>query len=449
MDDLTAILVAKLQLEDIDELTDRSKNKQGCLTDADHALIAYKEELQELETFISDRRLGRSISEAVQSDGEYITAARVEEQNALRDRHLACALGGVRDSQKDAADKLAYVDVDEELLRRLSLLNDSQNPFSLSEESHIAGEPSTSESVLSHTTASEIPRRQCVACQERKHTFDVLEAPCHHIYCRDCVSDLFQTSTTDESLFPPRCCRQNIPLTLASDFLTSQFMDRFEEKEIEFTTLDRTYCAQSTCSAFIPSHRIDGDRASCPMCHQDTCTICKGLSHDEDCPNDRALQNLLATAAEAGWRRCYACRRFVELEQGCNHMTYDQVAIESLSKVLANQRPSCLCRAEFCYVCGERWKTCDCLLWNEERLHARGAQIVQRDNQPGNAEVQQRRVEHAVQNLRERHECEHQRWIYVCGPHICEECHHTLPQYIFECRQCRLQACNRCRRNRL
>ncbi|KAA6409835.1 MAG: IBR finger domain [Lasallia pustulata] len=330
MDDLTAILVAKLQLEDIDELTDRSKDKQGCLTDADHALIAYKEELQELETFISDRRLGRSISEAVQSDGEYITAARVEEQNALRDRHLACALGGVRDSQKDAADKLAYVDVDEELLRRLSLLNDSQNPFSLSEESHIAGEPSTSESVLSHTTASEIPRRQCVACQERKHTFDVLEAPCHHIYCRDCVSDLFQTSTTDESLFPPRCCRQNIPLTLASDFLTSQFMDRFEEKEIEFTTLDRTYCAQSTCSAFIPSHRIDGDRASCPMCHQDTCTICKGLSHDEDCPNDRALQNLLATAAEAGWRRCYACRRFVELEQGCNHMT-------------------CLCRAEFCY----------------------------------------------------------------------------------------------------
>ncbi|SLM40635.1 hypothetical protein LPUS_11471 [Lasallia pustulata] len=138
MDDLTAILVAKLQLEDIDELTDRSKNKQGCLTDADHALIAYKEELQELETFISDRRLGRSISEAVQSDGEYITAARVEEENALRDRHLACALGGVRDSQKDAADKLAYVDVDEELLRRLSLLNDSQNPFSLSEESHIA-----------------------------------------------------------------------------------------------------------------------------------------------------------------------------------------------------------------------------------------------------------------------------------------------------------------------
>lgn len=327
MDDITATLIVKLQLEDIEELTDRNKSKRGSLVDADHALIAYKEELRTLEAFISDRRLVCSISEAVQTDGEFVTAARVEEQNAVRDHQLACSLGGMRHSQKEVPDNLAYVDVDDELMRRFSLLNDFDNAFGPPQESQSAAGPSTSGGLWSHSTNSDIPRRHCVACQEWKHTFDVLEAPCHHVYCRDCISELFLMSTTDESLFPPRCCRLNIPLNIASDFFTSQFIDRFKEKEIEFATLDRTYCARSTCSAFIPPDRITVDSASCPRCHQDTCTICKGFSHQEDCPNDTALQELLATAAEAGWRRCYACRRLVELEQGCNHMTYAQVTI--------------------------------------------------------------------------------------------------------------------------
>jgi hypothetical protein len=48
-----------------------------------------------------------------------------------------------------------------------------------------------------------------------------------------------------------------------------------------------------------------------------------------------------------------------------------------------------------------------------------------------------------------RHHCEHESWQFVRGEHRCEECYHTLPSYIFECRQCNIQACNRCRKNRL
>jgi hypothetical protein len=60
-----------------------------------------------------------------------------------------------------------------------------------------------------------------------------------------------------------------------------------------------------------------------------------------------------------------------------------------------------------------------------------------------------RTVQDVVDNLRANHECDHEKWKWVRGPHTCEECHFRLPQYIFECRQCELQACNRCRRNRL
>jgi hypothetical protein len=58
-------------------------------------------------------------------------------------------------------------------------------------------------------------------------------------------------------------------------------------------------------------------------------------------------------------------------------------------------------------------------------------------------------IEGLVTRLRENHECSHEKWHWVKGPHQCEQCHFRLPSYIFECKKCLLQACNRCRRNRL
>ena len=134
-------------------------------------------------------------------------------------------------------------------------------------------------------------------------------------------------------------------------------------------------------------------------------------------------------------------------------LSYDVRANLSLDiKVDVLTSSSCLCGAQFCYVCGLRWKTCTCPQWDDARLLARATQVVRRvrpDERPHNAQAEQHQIQRAVQNLRERHECNHQRWQYVRGPNRCEECHHTLSEYIFECGQCQLRACNRCRRNRL
>lgn len=67
----------------------------------------------------------------------------------------------------------------------------------------------------------------------------------------------------------------------------------------------------------------------------------------------------------------------------------------------------------------------------------------------GPASSKARDIDALMDLLRGDHECTHDKWRWVKGPHRCEECHHRLPSYIFECKQCMLQACNRCRRNRL
>lgn len=53
------------------------------------------------------------------------------------------------------------------------------------------------------------------------------------------------------------------------------------------------------------------------------------------------LTNLLAE--EEGWKRCFVCHALVEHRDACQHMT-------------------CRCGAQFCYVCGQRWRTCNCTM---------------------------------------------------------------------------------------
>ena len=166
-------------------------------------------------------------------------------------------------------------------------------------------------------------KKPCASCNEHIPYFDAVYAPCGHDYCKICVKRLFTMAIRDESLFPPRCCRQPVPLAAADVFLTSEFVRIFQEKFVEFTTPNRTYCAWPTCAVFIPPKNINGDIGVCPSCGFWACTICKGRSHEgQDCPQDTALKSLMETARQAGWQRCYRCRRLVELAHGCNHMTY-------------------------------------------------------------------------------------------------------------------------------
>ncbi|KAL1968066.1 hypothetical protein VTN77DRAFT_2196 [Rasamsonia byssochlamydoides] len=170
------------------------------------------------------------------------------------------------------------------------------------------------------------------------------------MYCMNCLRQFFESTFTDEALFPPRCCQRLIDVELVRPLLTSEIVATFERRTEEINTADRTYCSSPDCPTFISPTTIADNRASCPRCHTVTCSICKRASHEgEDCPEDPVLQQVLQIAEERGWRRCLSCKRVVELIFGCNHIT-------------------CICRTEFCYACGLRWKTCQCPIWDENRL---------------------------------------------------------------------------------
>lgn len=148
-----------------------------------------------------------------------------------------------------------------------------------------------------------------------------LSALCNHVYCNDCMKQLFLNASKDEQLFPPRCCRREIPLEIALPLLSDEEASEFLDKTEEFTTNNRTYCFQLSCSRFISPTNIISNVGTCTSCLAETCTLCKKEEHDGDCPDDPSLKLTLAIAAENGWQRCQKCHGIVELTYGCQHMT--------------------------------------------------------------------------------------------------------------------------------
>lgn len=173
---------------------------------------------------------------------------------------------------------------------------------------------------------------------------------CQHKYCHGCLEMLIKyefsgekrsrvlarglfsclltpfhrTAIQDESLWPPHCCIQDIPLKVIKSTLSRKDHQAFSDKAKEYATpaADRVYCPLPSCSAWIPPIAVG--KIECLQCKSVVCRTCRGAAHpaQEDCPEDFELQATLEEGERQGWRRCFRCRTMVERTMGCNHMTW-------------------------------------------------------------------------------------------------------------------------------
>ncbi len=313
-------LALQLQREDLEMLKNGRKGKarEGETDDFNLALQLYEADLASCAAVASDRSICGSIARAVRSDADLISAIVLEEEQAALDREFACGLstGAIRTTPARPTSALTIPD--EELLARLEALYVS--PTS-SEQPAESSAWAASRPVPRTRGDAGKPKIECIGCGDKHYSADVSRFPCSHEYCRGCLESLFTASLSDESLFPPRCCNQPIPLESCRTSLPSKLAGEFLAKKAEMETPNRTYCHLPTCSTFIPQQFINGEVATCIRCRKTTCVTCKRPSHEGDCPHDPAVQELLRVAAENGWQQCYSCHRLVELEHGCNHMS--------------------------------------------------------------------------------------------------------------------------------
>ncbi|KAI1822268.1 hypothetical protein F4861DRAFT_515432 [Xylaria intraflava] len=311
-DDETLSLILSLSREDAKEVASISKGKQaaGSLSDAEFALQLYAQELDRAATYLSDRIMTRSICFALQADVNALLESERLERVAENDRRIAIDLsaGRLDDGCMAAGTGPAVT-------------NSKPNITRVHETgSQIDGQPESSSWAASRKPEIS-ERRPCAACGETRHFVDLAKAPCEHEYCSECLKNLFQNAMSDESLFPPRCCRQAIPIDPNRLFLGGDLVQQFKKKAVEFSTPNRTYCHQPACSAFIPPSAIKNGVARCPNCTAETCTTCKKVRHEGDCPADAELKRVLLIARQKKWQRCKSCSNMVESTGGCFQIT--------------------------------------------------------------------------------------------------------------------------------
>ncbi|KAF1842825.1 uncharacterized protein K460DRAFT_290154 [Cucurbitaria berberidis CBS 394.84] len=169
----------------------------------------------------------------------------------------------------------------------------------------------------------------CSSCLDMHPTYNMLQLPCKedgemepHAYCRECIRRLFESSVTDPSHFPPRCCSKIIPLLSCTPFLPRDLIARFMARREELETANRTYCSNTGCSKWVRPVDVVGGVATCSVCTHKTCATCKGKQHDGLCPEDKDVKELMSVAQQKRWQTCPNCKEMVELEQGCYHITY-------------------------------------------------------------------------------------------------------------------------------
>lgn len=183
------------------------------------------------------------------------------------------------------------------------------------------------------------------------------ELSCGHRMCHDCLKRVFEMSVKDPAHMPPKCCNDDhIPLKHVDKLFDLKFKILWNRKYQEYHTKNRIYCPTAKCGEWIkPKHihksSLDGRKyALCPRCKIKVCTLCNNKQHkSSECPKDPEIAKLVEQAKEQGWQRCFSCHAMVELQSGCNHMT-------------------CRCTAEFCMLCGAKWKTCNCPWFNYSQI---------------------------------------------------------------------------------
>ncbi|KAB5594802.1 E3 ubiquitin-protein ligase [Ceratobasidium theobromae] len=401
-------LTAQFQLMDLEELKAGLKGKgrvNGTLSDIELTYNTLEAEARATLQYIRDRRIAKGAQRATQDNLDLIDTIAEIEAREQADREYALALSNDPDASPSPPATPAPHPA-----------HSYHSPASSS--SSISG-PSTSRIITPFADSNSV---DCVICSDS--TTRAYRAPCGCYYDRDCLTELFDKATVDESLFPPRCCNQQISFEQVRSIFSSELVRKFEAKAQEFRTTNRLYCHNPSCSRFLgPAVSTEREKSNrrCTHCFRTTCSFCKNASHASfvPCPTDTAAQQVLALGRQEGWQSCPSCHHMVELDTGCYHMT-------------------CRCRHEFCYLCARQWKTCTCVQWDENRLLAQAERRVVRDfgvlpaaARPGQLAALRREIVAMADNLRENHDCNHHIFGFARrGGGNCEVCGYWLRDFL-------------------
>jgi hypothetical protein len=169
---------------------------------------------------------------------------------------------------------------------------------------------------------------ECLICATVTKPDRIVRLDCSHNHCRDCLSRNFFVALSSEPFRPACCCSGPIrPLILrylvSWGLAKATDIQRYRQRLAEHEAVDRFYCHNPECRAFIPTALRTLRNGKCAKCLAKTCRLCEQKWHHGFClagqPTAAREQNhevlFLSLARQHGWKRCPQCLSFVEKER--------------------------------------------------------------------------------------------------------------------------------------
>ncbi|KAF8228130.1 hypothetical protein L208DRAFT_1404410 [Tricholoma matsutake] len=314
----TSILTVQLALEETDN-HGNGGNAEALISDMEFALRTQAEDLVNAVQVVEDAQFARELEVGFPANHQSFV---VNPPSAAHHREIALSV-----------------------LKRSGLLDVQLNePSIFPDNLGKTLDTGTTEADVDSDTTQHAESIRCVVCEDPMSDSEAcLQAPCNHYYCGDCIANLVNACTSDELLYPPKCCNQPIPDDAIIPFLDDSLQSDYCSKQREFAVpaTQRIYCPTPDCPAFIASSESVSGDVTCYRCRSRVCSMCKQIAHTGDCLNDPGILQVRALARVHRWQTCPNCYAIIEQYGGCKHMT-------------------CRCNSQFCYHCGRRWPSCRC-----------------------------------------------------------------------------------------
>lgn len=191
-------------------------------------------------------------------------------------------------------------------------------------------------------SAESSPNERCLICSDSldgKYSRPCLK--CKKGYCHECLVNQIDAALSDIEHFPARCCGRVIHFDVAQGIISDTKLQRYKTLFEERHTTKPIYCANPTCSTFLPSRIAKPDskgQVKCVQCDSTTCVECKVVveTANHTCTDADATKALLE---QFEYKLCPRCNAGVAKMYGCSHMR-------------------CQCGAHFCWDCTRPISVC-------------------------------------------------------------------------------------------
>jgi E3 ubiquitin-protein ligase RNF19A len=168
----------------------------------------------------------------------------------------------------------------------------------------------------------------CEICYMEYPSESVISLPCGHMFCVTCIDGYLCLEIKEARVLQIKCCQVDCefvfdPEIIASIVSPSQYEKYLTFKRNKLTELDpdSKWCPNPKCGQVVKRENSDSNYMKCADCGTEICYECNEPWHPKVTCEKATDESYEAWARGKNIQKCPNCKRRVEKDSGCNHMT--------------------------------------------------------------------------------------------------------------------------------